>query len=60
MNSEAASLPTKTSFLSSARTRFIALVGALVILSLLVGGVVALWNVNKLSRDASSEVESRG
>ena len=58
MSSDAASLPAKASFLSSARTRFIALVGALVILSLLVGGVVALWNVNKLSRDASSEIES--
>jgi len=58
MNSETAGPPAKASFLSSARTRFIALVGALVILSLLVGGVVALWNVNKLSRDASSEIES--
>lgn len=29
-----------------------------VLLSLLVGGAVALWNVQRLSRDASAEIES--
>ena len=52
------SSPVKGSFLTSTRTKFIALVGALVIASLLGGGLVALWNVNKLSHDASAEIES--
>ena len=50
--------PVKGNFLTSTRTKFIALVGALVIASLLGGGLVALWNVNKLSHDASAEIES--
>ena len=43
---------------SSFRTKFIALIGGAVLLSLLLGGAVALWNVQRLSRDASSEIES--
>ena len=58
MSNASASTPIKGSFLTSARTRMIAIVSALVILSLLGGGAVALWNVNKLSRDASTEIES--
>jgi sigma-B regulation protein RsbU (phosphoserine phosphatase) len=44
--------------LASFRTKFIALIGSAVLLSLLLGGGVALWNVNKLSRDASKEIET--
>lgn len=48
----------KAPALSSFRTKFIALIGSAVLLSLLLGGGVALWNVNKLSRDASREIET--
>lgn len=48
----------KGSGLSSFRTKFIALMGGAVLLSLLLGGGVALWNVQRLSRDASAEIES--
>ena len=58
MNGSAASQPMKESALTSFRTKFIALIGATVLLSLLVGGGVALWNVGKLSHDASAEIES--
>lgn len=58
MSEATATAPIKGGFLTSARTRLIALVSALVILSLLGGGLVALWNVNKLSHDASAEIES--
>lgn len=58
MSEAVASPPLKGGFWASARTRLIALVSALVLLSLLGGGVVALWNVNKLSHDASNEIES--
>lgn len=58
MSNASASPPAKGSLLTSARTRMIAIVSGLVILSLLGGGAVALWNVNKLSHDASSEIES--
>lgn len=58
MSDTAASPPMKASILTSFRTKFIALIGAMVLLSLLVSGIVALWNVNKLSRDASAEIES--
>ena len=44
--------------LSSFRTKFIALMCGAVLLSLLLGGAVALWNVQRLSRDASAEIES--
>jgi len=47
----------KGSWLSSLRTKFIALVGTAVLLSLLLGGGIALWNVNRLSKDASAEIE---
>ena len=48
----------KGSGLSSFRTKFIALMCGAVLLSLLLGGAVALWNVQRLSRDASAEIES--
>ena len=48
----------KGSILTSFRTKFIALIGAAVLLSLLLSGAVALWNVRQLSRDASREIES--
>lgn len=44
--------------LASFRTKFIALIGSAVLLSLLLGGGVALWNVNKLSDDASQQIET--
>jgi len=44
--------------LTSFRAKFVALIGAAVLLSLLMGGAIALWNVQQLSRDASSEIES--
>jgi sigma-B regulation protein RsbU (phosphoserine phosphatase) len=43
---------------SSFRAKFIALIGTAVLLSLLLGGGIALWNVQRLSRDASAEIES--
>lgn len=43
---------------TSFRAKFIALIGSAVLLSLLLGGGIALWNVQKLSRDASAEIES--
>lgn len=58
MTASAGPAPLKGSLLTSFRTKFIALIGAAVLMSLLVGGVVALWNVAKLSRDASAEIES--
>jgi sigma-B regulation protein RsbU (phosphoserine phosphatase) len=48
----------KASVLTSFRTKFIALIGGAVLLSSLLGGGVALWNVQKLSDDASAEIES--
>jgi phosphoserine phosphatase RsbU/P len=48
----------KGSVLSSFRTKFIALMCGAVLLSLLLGGAVALWNVQRLARDASAEIES--
>ena len=48
----------KGSALTSFRTKFIALIGGAVLLSLLLGGGVALWNVQRLSHDASVEIES--
>jgi sigma-B regulation protein RsbU (phosphoserine phosphatase) len=45
------------SVLTSFRTKFIALIGTAVLLSLLLSGGVALWNVHQLSRDASREIE---
>jgi len=53
-----ASAPVKGSLLTSFRTKFIALLGCAVLASLLLGGVVALWNVAQLSRDATTEIES--
>ncbi|PZF75720.1 hypothetical protein DK847_17695 [Aestuariivirga litoralis] len=50
--------PVKGGAFTSFRTKFIALIGATVLLSLLVGGGVGLWNVGKLSHDASAEIES--
>lgn len=43
----------KGGVLTSFRTKFIALIGTAVLLSLLLSGGVALWNVHQLSRDAS-------
>lgn len=51
-------LAVKGSLLSSFRAKFIALMCGAVLLSLLLGGGVALWNVERLSRDASAEIES--
>ncbi len=48
---------TKGTLLTSFRTKFVALIGAAVLLSLLVSGGVALWNVKQLSRNASIEIE---
>jgi sigma-B regulation protein RsbU (phosphoserine phosphatase) len=42
----------------SFRTKFILVVGAAVVFDLLLSGGVALWNVNRLSRDASSEIQN--
>ena len=50
--------PMKGSILTSFRTKFIALIGSAVLLSLLLSGGVALWNVRQLSRDASKEIQS--
>lgn len=41
----------------SFRTKFILVVGAAVVFDLILSGSVALWNVNKLSRDASTEIK---
>ena len=48
----------KAGFLSSFRAKFIAIMCGAVLLSLLLGGGIALWNVQRLSRDASAEIES--
>ncbi len=58
MTGTAANAPVKGSFLTSFRTKFIALLGCAVLASLLLGGMVALWNIRQLSRDASAEIES--
>ena len=58
MSASADSPGVKGGLLTSFRTKFVALIGAAVLLSLLVGGSVALWNVRKLSHDASAEIES--
>ena len=58
MTSTTPAAPMKGSFLTSFRTKFIALIGSAVLLSLLLSGGVALWNVRQLSRDASREIES--
>jgi sigma-B regulation protein RsbU (phosphoserine phosphatase) len=58
MTDASASAPMKGSFLTSFRTKFIALLGSAVLASLLLGGAVALWNVAQLSRDASTEIET--
>ena len=47
----------KGSLLSSIRAKFIALIALAVLLSLLLSGGVALWNVQRLSADASVEIE---
>jgi sigma-B regulation protein RsbU (phosphoserine phosphatase) len=57
MNSDTPGGVTKGNILTSFRTKFIALIGAAVLLSLLVSGGVSLWNVKQLSRNASIEIE---
>jgi sigma-B regulation protein RsbU (phosphoserine phosphatase) len=44
--------------LSSFRAKFLIVVGGAVLFDLLVGGSVALWNVNRLSSDATHQIES--
>jgi sigma-B regulation protein RsbU (phosphoserine phosphatase) len=44
--------------LNSFRAKFMIVVGGAVLFDLLVGGGVALWNVNRLSRDATHQIES--
>ncbi|TIO07290.1 MAG: HAMP domain-containing protein [Mesorhizobium sp.] len=44
--------------LNSFRAKFMFIVGGAVLFDLLVGGSVALWNVNRLSRDATQQIES--
>lgn len=44
--------------LNSFRAKFLIVVGGAVLFDLLVGGGVALWNVNRLSRDATRQIES--
>jgi phosphoserine phosphatase RsbU/P len=56
--STSSELSKKGSLLSSFRAKFIALMCGAVLLSLLLGGGIALWNVQRLSRDASAEIES--
>jgi phosphoserine phosphatase RsbU/P len=56
--STSSNLSTKAGILSSFRAKFIALMSGAVLLSLLLGGGIALWNVQRLSRDASAEIES--
>jgi phosphoserine phosphatase RsbU/P len=41
----------------SFRTKFILVVGAAVVFDLLLSGGVALWNVSRLSRESSSEIQ---
>ncbi|WP_353646640.1 SpoIIE family protein phosphatase [Mesorhizobium sp. WSM2239] len=43
--------------LNSFRAKFMIVVGGAVLFDLLVGGGVALWNVNRLSRDATTQIE---
>ena len=52
--------PSPWSFLrlNSFRAKFLIVVGGAVLFDLLVGGGVALWNVNRLSRDATRQIES--
>lgn len=57
MNTSPDTSEVKGSVLTSFRTKFIALIGTAVLLSLLLSGGVALWNVHQLSRDASREIE---
>jgi phosphoserine phosphatase RsbU/P len=56
--STSSELSKKGSLLASFRAKFIALMCGAVLLSLLLGGGIALWNVQRLSRDASAEIES--
>lgn len=58
MTGTSATEPMKAKAFTSFRTKFIALIGATVLLSLLVGGGVGLWNVGRLSHDASAEIQS--
>ena len=58
MTGTAGIAPMKEGFLTSFRSKLIALLGCTVLASLLLGGVVALWNVAQLSRDASTEIET--
>lgn len=58
MTDTAGEQPMTAGFLTSFRSKFIALLGCAVLASLLLGGVVALWNVRQLSHDASSEIET--
>lgn len=48
--------PAKTLGLRSFRTKFIIVVGGAVLFDLLVSGGLALWNVQRLSRDATTQV----
>jgi sigma-B regulation protein RsbU (phosphoserine phosphatase) len=41
----------------SFRAKFVIVVGAAVLFDLLLGGSIALWNVGRLSRDATGEIE---
>ncbi len=41
----------------SFRAKFVLVVGAAVLFDLLLSGSIALWNVNRLSRDATHEIE---
>jgi phosphoserine phosphatase RsbU/P len=43
---------------NSFRAKFMIVVGGAVLFDLLVSGGVALWNVNRLSRDATHQIES--
>ena len=56
--SNTSELSMKAGILSSFRAKFIAIMCGAVLLSLLLGGGIALWNVQRLSRDASAEIES--
>jgi sigma-B regulation protein RsbU (phosphoserine phosphatase) len=60
MTSSASIQPSSWSFfgLNSFRAKFLIVVGGAVLFDLLVGGGVALWNVNRLSRDATAQIES--
>ena len=48
--------PTPRFGLRSFRAKFVLVVGGAVLFDLLLSGGLALWNVQKLSRDATSEV----